>query len=604
MSGVVTRETFAPPDTAIERRPDGAILLSSRHALGDCEPSVPAVLRARAEMHPDRVLAAQRDAADAWATLSYCEARRRAHALAQAFLDLGLGPERPIMVLSGNSVEHLLVSLGAYTAGVPVMPISVAYSLMSSDHERIRAIASLTEPGLVFADDADAFSSAIDALPPTPVLAARGTRAGTLRLDELLRTAPTGAVEDALARVGPDTTAKLLFTSGSTGVPKGVINTHRMLCSNQVMLRRIWPFLAEEPPVLVDWLPWSHTFGANHNLNLVLFNGGTLYIDDGKPAPPLFPRTLAALRSISPTVYFNVPAGFALLAPALESDHELAKGFFSRLRFMFYAGAALPAALADRMREIAREHSDHEVPLTSSWGTTETAPAATSAHFADSVNGCIGVPLAGVRIKLAPIADKLEIRVSGPNVTPGYYRASELTGEAFDEEGFYRSGDAVKLVDEGDPNRGMVFDGRIAEDFKLQTGTWVWVGPLRMRLLSEARVLTDAVLCGQDSEYVAALAWLNQAEARKVCGASDGDVALDDPRLRDHVARALASLNADRGSAQRVERLLLLATPPSLDAGEITDKGYINQRACLRCRAADVERLYAPDPDPDLILPS
>jgi feruloyl-CoA synthase len=377
-----------------------------------------------------------------------------------------------------------------------------------------------------------------------------------------------------------------------------------MLCSNQAMLQRIWPFLTEEPPVLVDWLPWSHTFGANHNLNLVLFNGGTLYIDDGKPAPPLFPRTLAALRSVSPTVYFNVPAGFALLAPALEADPELARGFFSRLRFMFYAGAALPAALADRLRQIAREHADHDVPLTSSWGTTETAPAATSAHFADAVNGCIGVPLAGVSIKLAPVADKLEIRVSGPNVSPGYYRAPELTREAFDEEGFYRSGDAVKLVSEDDPNRGLVFDGRIAEDFKLQTGTWVWVGPLRMRLLSEARVLSDAVICGQDCEFVAALGWINQAEARKVCGSPDADVALDDPRLREHLAAALASLNAAHGSAMRVERLLLLERPPSLDAGEITDKGYINQRACLRCRAADVSRLYASEPDAEVILAS
>jgi len=603
MTSAVTHETFAAPDTAIEHRADGSILLTSRHTLGSFEHSVPAVLRARADAHPDRVLAAQRDAGDEWVQLSYADGRRRADALAQAFLDLGLGPERPIMVLSGNSVEHLLVSLGAYTAGVPVMPISVAYSLMSSDHERIRAIASLTEPGLVFADDAGPFGAALDALGPDRVLIARGERAGALRLEDLMAVTPGGAVEEALARVGPDTTAKLLFTSGSTGVPKGVINTHRMLCSDQLMLQRVWPFLTEEPPVLVDWLPWSHTFGANHNLNLALFNGGTIYIDDGKPAPPLFPRTLAALRSISPTVYFNVPAGFALLAPALESDHELARRFFSRLRFMFYAGAALPAALADRMRQIASEHSDHEVPLTSSWGTTETAPAATSAHFADSVNGCIGVPLAGVQIKLAPSADKLEIRVRGPNVTPGYYRAPELTREAFDEEGFYRSGDAVRLVDPGDPNRGMVFDGRIAEDFKLQTGTWVWVGPLRMRLLSEARVLTDAVLCGQDSEYVGALAWVNQAEARKVCG-SDADVSLDDPRLRDHLARALSSLNSDHGSAQRVERLLLLATPPSLDAGEITDKGYINQRACLRCRAADVERLYAPEPEAAIITPA
>jgi feruloyl-CoA synthase len=600
MSMVVDRQTFAIPDSAMERRDDGSIVLRSRHPLAGWEASIPAVLRARAEAHPERPLALQRDQEDRWVPVGYGEARRAADSLAQAFLDLGLGPDRPIMVLSGNSIEHLLVSLGAYTAGVPVMPISVAYSLMSSDHERIRAIARLTRPGLVFADDATAFGRALDAVAPEHVLIARGDRPGCLRLDEISQTPPSPTVEVALSEITPDTTAKLLFTSGSTGIPKGVLNTHRMLCSNQAMLQRIWPFLAEEPPVLVDWLPWSHTFGANHNLNLILFNGGTLYIDDGKPAPPLFPRTIAALKEISPTLYFNVPAGFALLAPALESDPDLARRFFRRLRFMFYAGAALPAALARRLTEIAQQHADHEVPLTSSWGTTETSPAATSAHFPDAVIGCIGVPLAGTQIKLAPVGDKLEVRVSGPQVTPGYFAQPQLTSGAFDEEGYYRSGDAVKLVDEQDPNRGLVFDGRIAEDFKLLTGTWVAVGPLRLRLLSEAGVLTDAVICGQDSEFVAALAWVNQAEARKLVGVQE-DVDLRDARLREHLAGALASVNRGAGSAARVERLLLLAEPPSLDAGEITDKGYINQRACLERRGQAVARLYADVVDPEVI---
>ncbi|MBV9533932.1 MAG: AMP-binding protein, partial [Solirubrobacterales bacterium] len=534
MSMVAERRTFAAPDTAVARRDDGTIIVSSRHTLEHWEPSLPAVLRAAAQAHPDRPLAAERDEHQHWVVLSYGEARRKADALAQAFLDLGLGPERPIMILSGNSVAHLLVSLAAYTAGVPVMPISVAYSLMSSDLVRIRAIAELTDPGLVFADDAAAFAQALDAVDAEHILVARGECANALRLDELAQTSPGNAVEDAFGAITPDTTAKLLFTSGSTGVPKGVINTHRMLCSNQAMLQLIWPFLVEEPPVLVDWLPWSHTFGANHNLNLVLFNGGTLHIDDGKPAPPLFPRTIAALKAISPTVYFNVPAGFALLAPALESDQELAQSFFSRLRFMFYAGAALPEALAARLTQIARSKADHEVPLTSSWGTTETAPGATSAHFAAAAVGCIGVPLAGTAVKLAPVGDKLEIRVSGPQVTPGYFRAPELTQSAFDEEGYYCSGDAGKLVDEHDVNKGLLFDGRIAEDFKLLTGTWVTAGPLRMRLLSETRVLTDAVICGQDCDYVAALAWVNQAEARKLTD-GEGDVSPDHPRLREHL---------------------------------------------------------------------
>jgi feruloyl-CoA synthase len=603
MSTLVESPTFAPPDTAIDRRADGTVILTSRHQLASHERSIAEVLRGRAAAHPDRPLAAQRDEQDRWVAVSYAQARARADALADAFLELGLGPERPLMVLSGNSVEHLLVSLGAYTAGVPVMPISVAYSLMSKDHARIKAIAELTRPGLVFADDAGAFGRALETLAPLvpQALISRGEQDGALSLAELSDRAPGKRVEQACHAVGPDTIAKLLFTSGSTGTPKGVINTHQMLCANQAMLQQIWPFLAEEPPVLVDWLPWSHTFGANHNLNLVLFNGGTLYIDDGKPAPPLFPRTLAALREVSPTVYFNVPAGFALLAPALENDPELASRFFARLRFMFYAGAALPEGLALRLRELAQRLADHEVPLTSSWGTTETSPAATSAHFPAPPIGCIGVPLSANTIKLAPVADKLEIRVSGPNVTPGYFRAPELTAGAFDEEGFYRSGDAGKLIDQEDPNKGLLFDGRIAEDFKLLTGTWVTVGPLRLRLLSEATVLSDAVVCGHDREFVAALAWLNQAEARGLCG-GDSDVALDHPRLREHLAQALARLKTGAGSATRIERLLLLAEPPSLDAGEITDKGYINQRACLQCRAAEVERLYAREPDPDVIV--
>jgi feruloyl-CoA synthase len=476
---------------------------------------------------------------------------------------------------------------------------------MSADHARIKAIAELVEPGVVFADDAGPFGRALDAIAPLAgeTLVARGDRAGALRLDDMFATSPGTGVEDAFGAVGADTVAKLLFTSGSTAVPKGVINTHRMLCSNQAMLRQIWPFLESEPPILVDWLPWSHTFGANHNLNLVLFNGGTIYIDDGKPAPPLFPRTLDALRDVAPSVYFNVPAGFALLAPALERDDELARHFFSRLRFMFYAGAALPDALAVRLGELAARVADHDVPLTSSWGTTETAPCATSAHFDGAAMGCIGVPVPGVSVKLAPEDEKLEIRVAGPNVTPGYYRAPDLTAAGFDEEGFYRSGDAGRLVDEDDPDAGVLFDGRVAENFKLMTGTWVTAGTLRLSLLSAARLLSDAVICGHDREYVAALAWINQAEARKLLSC-DEDVAPGDPRLRDHLARALAGLNAGAGSAARVERLLLLAQPPSLDAGEITDKGYLNQRACLRHRAEAVELLFALEPVEEVIAPA
>ena len=602
---MTTVPTFAPPDVVMARRPDGTIVLGSRVPPAPWEESVPVVLREHAAAHPDRPLAAQRDGQDRWVPLTYGEARARADALGQSLLELGLGPDRPLLVLSGNSLEHLVVTLGAYTAGVPVVPISVAYSLMSADHARIRAIAELVDPGLVFVEDAGPFAAALDAVQGHvgQALVARGDRPGALRLDDLLATSPSAALDDAVAAVGPDTVAKLLFTSGSTATPKGVVNTHRMLCSNQAVLRQIWPFLATEPPVLVDWLPWSHTFGANHNVNLALFNGGTIHIDDGKPAPPLFARTLAALADISPTVYFNVPAGFALLAPALERDPDLARRFFSRLRFMFYAGAALPEALAVRLRELAARVADHNVPLTSSWGTTETAPAATSAHFADAAIGCIGVPIPGTTVKLVPDGEKLEIRVSGPNVTPGYFRSPELESSAFDEEGFYRSGDAGTLVDEVDANQGVLFDGRIAEDFKLLTGTWVTAGTLRLGLLSVAKVLSDAVICGHDRDYVAALAWINQAEARKLLG-EGADVSVDDPRLRTHLASGLAELNRGAGSAGRVERLLLLSEPPSLDAGEITDKGYINQRVCLRRRTDAVALLYGAEPTAKIIAPA
>jgi feruloyl-CoA synthase len=600
----IADELFAPPHVSAEHRPDGTVLLRSTDALGDFAPSMAHLFRAGAERHPERVLVAERDG-DGWAATTWGDARRRADALAQALLDHGLGPERPLMVLSGNGTAHLLLTLAAYTAGVPILPVSTAYSLMSRDHARICDIVALCAPGMVFADDAERYGPALDATDVETQVVVRGERPGALRLDALAATAPGDAVEAAVRGLGPDTVAKLLFTSGSTGAPKGVLNTHRMLCSNQQALGQVWPFLRAEPPVLVDWLPWSHTFGANHNLGQVLAFGGTLYVDDGKPAPGLIERTVSALRDVRPTVYYNVPAGYALLAPRLEEDRELAEAFFSRLRFMFYAAAALPEALWHRLRAVADAVADHPVPLTASWGTTETAPAATTAHFTRARCGCIGVPLPGVTLKLVPAGQKREIRLTGPNVTPGYHRDPDATAAAFDKEGFYRTGDAARFVDEGDPAQGLMFDGRLAEDFKLLSGTWVTVGRVRTGLVSAAGVLSDAVIAGHDRDRVAALAWVNQGEARRVTGAAaDVDVALDDPALRAHLAARLAELNRDAGSASRVERLLLLAEPPSLDHGEITDKGYVNQRAVLERRADLVARLFAEPPDPAVITPT
>jgi feruloyl-CoA synthase len=416
---------------------------------------------------------------------------------------------------------------------------------------------------------------------------------------------PGPDVERAYESITPDSIAKILFTSGSTGTPKGVLTTQRMLTSNQQMMREVWPFLAGEPPVLVDWLPWSHTFGGSHNLNMALTNGGTLHIDVGRPTPAAFGHTVDALREIAPTVYVNVPAGYAMLVPYLEQDAEFARHFFSRLRLVFYAAAALPQALWDRLERLVEQYADHPVPFTSSWGTTETGPAATSAHWTGSRCGCIGAPLPGVTLKLVPEGGKREIRVKGPNITPGYLNRPDATTAAFDDEGFYRTGDAVVFVDEADPNQGLMFDGRIAEDFKLTTGTWVSVATVRTGLVSAARVLSDAVIAGHDRDEVTALAWVHLPEARALCGLGpDAEVSLDHPELRAHLASALATMSAGSGSAGRVARLILCADPPDLDAGEITDKGYINQRVVLGRRSELVERLYAPDPDPEVIRPA
>jgi feruloyl-CoA synthase len=634
---------FAAPEVAAERRVDGTWLLRSTAALGRHDVTVLDSLRRWAAADPVYPLIAER-AGQGWRTRSYGEVEHAARAAGQGLLELGLGPDRPLLILSGNSVDHLVVSLAAMTAGVPVVPVSAAYSLQSRDHARIREIAALVAPGAVFAADPAAFGPALSAVGDVPVIGGGagpggGTRptrgageagggagqpgsAGVTWLAELEAVAPGAAVDAARAALRPGSLAKILFTSGSTGAPKGVLNTHGMLAANQQMIAQAWPFLREERPVVVDWLPWSHTFGGNHNVGLILTAGGTLYVDGGRPAPGLFAQTRANLAGVPPTIYFNVPAGYAQLVPELEADPEFARRFFSRLRLIFNAAAALPAGLRQRLADVAARSSDRAIPVTASWGLTETAPAVTSAHFAYTDPACIGVPLPGAEVKLSPAGDSYEIRARGPMVTPGYFGRPDLTAQAFDDEGYYRTGDAARLLDEDHPERGLVFRGRLAEDFKLSTGTFVRVGAVRTALLSAIPLLADAVIAGEGRDFAAALAWLNAAQVRQVLGGDraaaggggglaagggpgggEADVVTD-PAVLAHLAAGLAAHQPEGGSASRVERLLVLTEPPSLDGGEITDKGYLNQRRILQLRAALVDRLFAEPKGPGVVTRS
>jgi feruloyl-CoA synthase len=580
--------TFAVPRIESARLPDGRVVLRSAEGLAEHAVSVVHEFRRHSEEHPDRLLVAERDADGNWARLTWGEARTQVDRLAQGLIDRGLA-DRPVMVLSGNSRLHLLVTLAAMTVGAPAVPTSVAYSLQSTDHAKLRTMAGLVEPGLVVAEDGS-FAAAIAAVADRrPVLSRDGDLPGSVSSAEF-GAAPTTEVDRRCAGLRREDVAKILFTSGSTGNPKGVLNTHGMLMANQQQMRQVWPFLAEEPPVLLDWLPWSHTFGGNHDLNMVLANGGTVWIDDGRPAPALIGRTVRNLADARPTLYFNVPAGYAALLPLLEADPAAARAFLERLRLGFFAAAALPQQLWDRLEKLAAEHGSR-MRMTTSWGLTETAPAATSAHFAITRSDVLGVPLPGVELALVPVGEKTEVRAKGPNVTPGYHRRPDLTHAAFDEDGFFRTGDAVAFADPGEPAAGLLFRGRIAEDFKLSTGTFVSVGTLRPQLLSASEgLLTDAVICGQDGDCVTAMVWLDPSRAG---GVEEG---VPDDALRADLAATLRRLAAQGGgSSQCVERVLVLTEPARLDAGEVTDKGYVNQ-AAVRDRRAELVRLLSGNP--------
>jgi feruloyl-CoA synthase len=604
---------YAQPSVVCEEIADGSLRYRSTQTLAAHDPSLARLFREAVERNAGGLFLAERDASGPWRKLTYCEVRAQVDALAQGLIERGLSARRPVMILSGNSISHALLTLAGLTAGVPVAPISVAYSLQSTDHAKLKHICSLLEPGLVYVEDTGPFAKALTALdvaktaPRIELLASRNSAniEGVIAFDAMARTTPGPALETTAAAVRADTIAKFLFTSGSTGLPKGVINTHGMLAANQQQLAQIWPFLDEQPLVLLDWLPWNHTFGANHNFNLVLRHAGTLFIDGGRPLPGLIEATVRNLSEISPTIYFNVPAGYAALLPFLERDEALAQALFAKLRLIFYAGATLPQDLWERLERVCERAIGHRVPMTSSWGTTETSPLATAAHFIMERTGPIGVPVAGVELKLVPANDKLELRVRGANVTPGYWKRPDLTAAAFDEEGFYMPGDAVRFVDAGDPGKGLMFDGRLAENFKLTTGTWVGVGALRTALLAAASpALLDVIVAGENRNEIAVLAWLHPAGARKLAGeeASLSRLA-GHTSVREHVRAALVRWNAEhRGSSERVARALILPDAPSIDANEITDKGYVNQRLALERRKGEVERLFAAVPDEDVIV--
>ncbi len=595
---------FGPAETQVERRADGSLLLKSPHALGPYARCVTAALERWAAECPGRVFLAERTPAGRWRSVTYADALARTRSLAQALLARGLSAKRPLVILSGNDIEHALLGLAAMHVGIPFAPISVPYSLVSKDFEKLRYIVDLLQPGLVFAASGSVFERAIEAVLPaaTELVIARdpSTQRSAALFDSMAATAPTAAVDAAHAAITPDTIAKFLFTSGSTGMPKAVINTHRMLCANQRMIASALPFLTEEPPVLLDWPPWNHTFGGNHDFNLVLFNGGTLYIDEGKPLPGQIEKTVANLKEVSPTFYLNVPKGYEALLPFLERDRALRENFFRNLKVMLYAGAGLSQHVWDELERLAFETTGQRIPMITSLGSTETAPAALFANWVMQGTGNVGLPLPGVELKLVPNGDKLEMRVRGPGITPGYWKHDELTRQAFDDEGYYLMGDALRFADPANPAKGLLFDGRVAEDFKLATGTWVSVGPLRQAIIGAgAPLIQDVVITGHDRDEVAALVFPALDACRALCPGLAGDAGaaevLAHPKVRAAIQAALDRVAAlGSGSATRVTRALLLEELPSLDLGEATDKGSINQRMVLRHRAQLVDELYLP----------
>jgi feruloyl-CoA synthase len=597
--------SFGDPAVSVDRCDDGTIYLRPKMALGEYPDRITDRLHHWAKAEPNRIFMAERDTGGLWRQISYAQLLASSRHIASGLLARGLSADKPIVILSGNSIDHALLAFGALYAGIPFCPVSPAYSLISRDYGKLGFVIKLLTPGLVFADDATKFADALSAnvAADIEIVASRGDVPGRelTRLSDLLATPEHPGLDSAHDAIGPDTTAKFLLTSGSTGSPKAVINTQRMICANQVMLRQTLAFLKDEPPVIVDWLPWNHTFGGNHNIGLTLYNGGSMYLDAGKPMPGGIEETVRNLREISPTVYFNVPKGYESLLPYLRDDKALRAKFFHRLHAMFFAGAALSPYVWNGLDELAVQETGFRVPVLTGLGASETAPFFMSVTPATSRSGHVGLPVSGNEAKLVPDNGKLEVRARGPNVTPGYWRQPELTAAAFDDEGFYKFGDAIKPADPDDLSAGFDFDGRIAEDFKLASGTWVSVGPLRARLIAAcAPLMRDVVIAGINRDEVSALVILDLDGCRVVNPALPADdlaAAASDALIRDafreRMTRFLATAT---GSSNRITRAILIDTPLSIDRGEVTDKGSINQRAVLDHRSRLIEDLYSPTP--------
>ena len=606
-----TDELFVDPDVILESRADGSRRFRSKMELGsDYGRCIGEWLEHWAQVTPQRLFLAERSADGGWNTLRYGQALDRVRRIATWMLGQRLSAERPVVILSDNSIEHALLALAAMHIGVPCCAISPGNSLLSKDHGKLKANIDLLQPGVVFADALEVFAPALSAvrgLHDGVVVAGSRSRstAGAVAFADLEANSDEAAVRRAFAKITPDTVAKFLFTSGSISNPKAVINTQRMLCSSQKAKALIWPFVAKTPPILVDWLPWSHTFGGNHNFNLVLRWGGTLYIDDGKPTPGLLGKTVRNLKEVTPTLYFSVPRAYDMLVPLLRDDAALRRSFFSHLQLIFYAGAALPQHLWDELARISVQAVGTSIAMVSSWGSTETAPLATDCHYQATRSGVIGVPVPGVELKLVPAADKLEVRVKGPNVFPGYWKQPELTREAFDEEGFYRIGDAVEFVDSRRPELGLLFDGRVGEDFKLLTGTWVHVGSLRVKGIDAmSPIAQDIVVTGHDHDEIGFLVFPNVPECRKFAELPEDatvEAVLTHPAVVRRVREGMTILSQGGGSSTYPARVMLMAEPPSIEAGEITDKGYINQRIVRTRRADLVQWLHADIPDKNVI---